>query len=527
MNKMKKVLSVILTAIMVLAMSIPTFAASKGADNIYGTADDRGTITIKGIDEETGIEVKAYPIIEAVYGDNGSFSGYKSLYTVSEITKDQVVNSDITLSAAQLTEYANKVTGTSHTMTKDSNGNYVAEVPVGAYIVLVTKTEAHSYNPMVVSVTYTNNNGSTDITDGNLDITDGEAVAKKSDAPEVDKKITNANKDANASDKGHSVNIGDDVNYEVSVNPIPNYTGDHPVLNVVDTLSTGLTYNNDLVVKIDETTLTKNVDYTVEFDKAKNEITVNFVVGGKYTLNAYQGKAAVITYSAKLNKDAALNNLANTNDVTLNYTKDSKTTGNEDDDNSKTYTYTFDIDGAATGTTGIITKTGVENETETALNGAEFGLYTSKEDAKNNMNSVATQKSKKEGDVDGQLHFTGLKAGTYYLKEISAPAPYSVNNNIYTVVITAEYYTEANAEQNIDKGMLKKWTVTIDDNEVASFEATHSWSKTGEGTTIKNTKISSLPSTGGIGTTIFTIGGCAIMIVAAGLFFATRRKTQK
>ena len=44
---------------------------------------------------------------------------------------------------------------------------------------------------------------------------------------------------------------------------------------------------------------------------------------------------------------------------------------------------------------------------------------------------------------------------------------------------------------------------------------------------IPNTKLASLPSTGGIGTTIFTIGGCAIMIVAAGLFFATRRKAEK
>nr|WP_300789828.1 SpaA isopeptide-forming pilin-related protein [uncultured Acetatifactor sp.] len=44
---------------------------------------------------------------------------------------------------------------------------------------------------------------------------------------------------------------------------------------------------------------------------------------------------------------------------------------------------------------------------------------------------------------------------------------------------------------------------------------------------IPNTKLASLPSTGGIGTTIFTIGGCAIMIIAAGLFFATRRKTEK
>ncbi len=44
---------------------------------------------------------------------------------------------------------------------------------------------------------------------------------------------------------------------------------------------------------------------------------------------------------------------------------------------------------------------------------------------------------------------------------------------------------------------------------------------------IPNTKLAALPSTGGIGTTIFTIGGCAIMIAAAGLFFATRRKADK
>ena len=46
-------------------------------------------------------------------------------------------------------------------------------------------------------------------------------------------------------------------------------------------------------------------------------------------------------------------------------------------------------------------------------------------------------------------------------------------------------------------------------------------------TDIPNTKLASLPSTGGIGTTIFTIGGCAIMIIAAALFFATRRKAEK
>ena len=44
---------------------------------------------------------------------------------------------------------------------------------------------------------------------------------------------------------------------------------------------------------------------------------------------------------------------------------------------------------------------------------------------------------------------------------------------------------------------------------------------------MKDSKLSALPSTGGIGTTIFTIAGCVIMIAAAGLFFASRKKTNK
>ncbi|MEI3495409.1 MAG: LPXTG cell wall anchor domain-containing protein [Blautia obeum] len=44
---------------------------------------------------------------------------------------------------------------------------------------------------------------------------------------------------------------------------------------------------------------------------------------------------------------------------------------------------------------------------------------------------------------------------------------------------------------------------------------------------MKDTKLSALPSTGGIGTTIFTIAGCLIMVTAAGLFFASRKRTNK
>ena len=47
-----------------------------------------------------------------------------------------------------------------------------------------------------------------------------------------------------------------------------------------------------------------------------------------------------------------------------------------------------------------------------------------------------------------------------------------------------------------------------------------------ENIVMKDNKLSALPSTGGIGTTIFTIAGCVIMIAAAGLFFASRKKSD-
>ena len=73
-------------------------------------------------------------------------------------------------------------------------------------------------------------------------------------------------------------------------------------------------------------------------------------------------------------------------------------------------------------------------------------------------------------------------------------------------------------------------TNTVKDSatKITTITTTYSFTDFGESgiTTITNTKLSALPSTGGIGTTIFTIAGCVIMIAAAGLFFASRKKSD-
>lgn len=90
---------------------------------------------------------------------------------------------------------------------------------------------------------------------------------------------------------------------------------------------------------------------------------------------------------------------------------------------------------------------------------------------------------------DGKVLLKGLGAGTYEIKETLAPEGYSINNNIPNATIVAD------SDEN----------VKID---------------------VPDSRLSALPGTGGIGTTIFTIGGCLIMIIAAALFFASRKKQQ-
>ena len=161
MSKLKKMLSMVLAMVMVLAMSIPTFAANGKTEGnaATGTASDKGTITVSGV-EETGVTVKAYQIIKAKYENGGKFSGYESLYPtiITDVTAD-----DITVDSAQLADIidATKVAGTEYAMTSAGGTTYTAEVPVGSYLVVISGAENKIYNPLVVSVVYKNKDGKT------------------------------------------------------------------------------------------------------------------------------------------------------------------------------------------------------------------------------------------------------------------------------------------------------------------------------------------------------------------------------
>lgn len=511
MSKVKKLLAIILSMAMIMGMSLTTFAA----DSVIGNSDDVGNIIVSGIEEKDRTDVMAYPIAMAQYDQTtGVFTGYANPYELADITAP-------TLEELQDIKDSSPSGGFQLTYDAATNTYRATDKPVGMYLVSVPTTEATTYSLAVASIKYSSNGTDNIIDPAELTMASkvvGPATwVKKNIEVEVDKKVENT--------EGTTADIGDTLNYTVSIDPIPNYSGSYPVLKVTDVLSAGLDYNNDLVVTIDQTQLTADEDYTVSFNSETRTLIVNFVVNGTYTLNEYAGKEAVIKYTAELNENALLNGGENGNEVTLEYTRDSTVDGDNTTMEDKTHTYTFDIDGQTVGslTEGILNKYGEEIDESTQKNkplkDAEFTLYTDAACENKYSNDVFSGTT--TTDDKGQMKITGLAAGTYYLKETKAPSGYTVNTHVYKIVISA----------TIDEtsGLLESWTITIDDNATTRFVMDNGTAKLegNKGTVdIQNTTLSTLPSTGGIGTTIFTIGGCVIMIAAAGLYFASRRRQE-
>jgi len=160
-------------------------------------------------------------------------------------------------------------------------------------------------------------------------------------------------------------------------------------------------------------------------------------------------------------------------------------------------------------------------EKVTALQGAVFTLTGTGPNGAGQTVITATS------DPDGKLFFNNLEVGTYTLEETSAPAGYIKDNTSHTVVISAEY----NADTT-----LKSYSIKIDNQDIATYTATTKADKTIETIVkddnnktfpINNKKGAELPSTGGIGTTIFYVAGIVMVLGAAAIVIARRKAEQE
>ena len=561
----KKIVSIAAIVTMVLAFNVSAFAGIKNADGTL-SADDTGKVTINGLQD--GDQVTFYQIVKANYDEAKGFTGFEAV----KDSKIELFDKDgkaIYPSAAQIAELAKDTTGLkSDGPVTAADGKVSKDLTAGEWMALVTAANGTKtiYNPMVLSVYYQDSEGNTVINGGSINAGDKYTIAgtesyvKKSTIP-GDKKITGNSKNDVANENGDDHAVGDTVNFEIT-SMVPSYGPEYKdgtvFYNISDKMDAGLTYQKDAKVYIggstealaaENYTLTNNADgFKIEFTEAYiRSLATKTDAEGKVTATTDAERAVVVKYSAKINENATVNFDSNDNTMTVNFANNLNEKDGGEEITDKTHHYTFEIDGRINGSQTVnnrktheIIKVNEKGEpvgepewvvdeagtTETKIDnglaGATFTL-TLKKDGKGN--DVANGKTY-EATTDGNGYFngfTGLDAGTYELVETVAPKGYSLNTQKHTVVITAKYN---------DDGTLQSYEIKIDGQNTSHYTATYNADKeitkievgTPVTTYIKNTKLNELPSTGSIGTYLFTAIGVAATAAAIGLVLADKRR---
>ena len=514
----RKVVAILAVVAMVagsLATALPAYAA--------GTT---GTITVTSSSKEfDGQTVSAYQVFKVEEGS----------YVLNDAFKNFFVNEchltdDDTLSAKAF-EYVNalgdddsqEVVGFAKKMrawvlaqspaidvTDESDAalsgdKYIATITVNLGYYLVVPTLGSTGN----------SNRGTDAMLTNV-VADGTAnIELKSEYPTVSKTIDG--------EHGSMDQIDKEITFTVK-SKVPDTTN-YKTYNMkfTDTFTDGLTFvPGSVTVKIGDDVMTVSDDYTVtEPNGGDNTLAIELVdviehiTGSKYAT----GEEIVITYKAKLNKNAIVDDDPETNSVKVNYSNDPNGGFGGETEIDKDKVYTFDIN---------LHKYAAGNESA-YLAGAEFKLYDNEEAAKAETDAaikfvkvddthyrVATAEEIATPDGltitdtivtvnTGMVNIDGLGEGDYWLKETKEPSGFNKPANPFKINIDATFEAD---------GTLESSTVTVDSTANSANDHT---------VKIENRQGTLLPGTGGMGTVIFTVVGVAV-IAGGAVWYVNRRR---
>ena len=461
-----------------------------------------------------------------------------------------------------------KLEGTEWTQTVEDAGLYMAIVDPA--------TAGTIYNPIFVAANWYGAGEDPDTSNEfgvipNSKSYSDNSMAKKTTIP-LDKTAKGKDKEDGVTnnklaDGAYTTDVGEEIDFEVATH-VPKYADNYkdPVFSLTDTLQgLALTGDNVKVYKAVEGEATVLLDssyykitgsaansttYTVSFNK-------EYMQGDDIPVN---GQDVIIKYTAKVT-DAAVkvvNQDKNTVDLKFSTNPDDTTGAGLLRDQTNHFTFSIDanllghdeIEGSST----EAIKVGIDaegnyvveessyawsNSTHGPLEGAQFKLY--KDEACTQLYSNDVFDGSVTSDASGRLTIKGLDAGTYYLKEEKAPAGYIKMQEVVEVVITADIEEEVKVEEEVNAAgetvevtyytnKLKGYTVTIggetttytiENSKVTAQSADRVAPSSDK--ELANTKGVELPSTGGIGTTIFYIIG-AILVIGAGIVLVTRRR---
>ena len=533
----KKLLAALLAVAMVCAMAIPAFA-----ENSEGDVDSHHTYSAVQIfkGDVEGNNIKDFKISNVDWGSNiinnsddflnklreadhigPLFTNAKSAQEVLAVISQWHDSDDYSIAFARFVchyLYSNDANPT-YVVRAGSNALTIPEAKAGYYLFVDTtdfsKDDSyHSYNSFLLMVTK-----------GNWNV----PITPKAEKPTVEKKVYDNPDGTSTGGFGSSADhaINEKFQFQLtatlpdSTNRAYDYYDKYSVI-FHDTLSDGITYDKDdeldsVVIKSNGNTynITDSSKYTIDTTdlESQNSFVVNIDVkacakDAGFDLN--DGATITVTYTAHLNDKAYVNtaggSTSNINKVYLTYSnnpKDESSIG-KTPESTPVYVYTYQLNNTKH----------QDTEKGPALEGACFRLYS--DEACTDQSEV--QLYQKDGfyypikDVlgkeavemksaaNGTFNVKGLDAGTYYLKEITPPDGYSACKEI-PVTIKADH--SRNDQVNLEGSNLT--------NDIVNIKA--------GGIT--------LPSTGGIGTTLFYVVGGGLMVAAIVLLVTKKRMENK
>ena len=495
MKYMKKFMALIATLTLALAMAVPAFAAS-------GTASSsKGEITIDNA--VTNTTYKAYRIFDLEsYDTNKDAYSYKLStkwenfpeYTTTIDGNEVSAKDFFSVNSAGYIEWNDAKKGAGADFAK------LAKAFVDANSIACDKKETASG----ATVTFT------DLTLGyylvdtslgslcSLDTTEPSVIIKeKNSDTTIEKKIVI---DGDEKVDSNSAGIGDTVNFEITIT----VKDGAPKGYVLHDKLSGLTFNpNSLEVKVGTTTLTANTDYTLETNPTDGD---SFDVKFKDD-KLKPNDVVVVTYSATVAANAMIAGAGNKNTAQLEYNGKHST-------KEETTTYVWKLN---------VHKYALDSKNkEVALSGAKFVLYRKDDTDKkyyatltgSKIDNWVTDENNATTLVtsgEGNILIEGLNVGTYYLEETEAPVGYNKLTKPIEVKITA----------TSDATRVSETVEYKNSSETSYTQATDATVK------VLNKAGTQLPSTGGIGTTLFYVIGGVLMAVAAVLLVTKKRMNNK
>ena len=572
MKTKKKLMTALLTLVIMCMCATSVFATSSpaaGSTAAAPKADSTATVNVAtGNAKDT---LSAYKVIAASFDPdtNNLTNEFTALFqnfqkssdgtayvslTVDGYTALESNSEELNTLLGAFTKYVrtqSPVTDADYTAVTDADGKAVFEnVAMGQYIITGSgnSTGAIVYQTVTAEVV-------PEIVDGAYVIYPSYDVKMKTTTPGGSKTVSGTKEDTK--NKTQTAGIGDELTYTLSADvPVYPEGATNTTMYMKDTLSSGLTLSStadSIVVKgytnaqdTAGTVLVKDKDYTVTINGQQIYIDLTYA--------SVKGYAKVTAeYKAVVNEKAVVSTGSNDNDYKYYFSNDPFNGGTyepgkdhpddkpgygKSEDVVKVYTYRFQIHKYDA------------NTTTTNLAGAVFEI---KDSSKNVVATVTT-------DANGMAAYTGLAAGTYTYKETKAPTGYKLDPNEHEFTIDSENavetttttrtieYTSVQTDAKIktqardDKGNLlyvdadgNVSTTKTDDNS-AAYVKTITTNVVTEGTEgaaadagtytvgVANKPGSSLPTTGGMGTILFTMIGCAIIAVTV-ILYTNRKRT--